>query len=297
MATRKLLITGATGKQGGSLIKALRERNAPFEILALTRNTQSAGAKALSSSNLTVVQGDSKNPAPIFEAHKPIYGVFCITALAPGKAADEEAQAKPLIDSAIKNNVEHFVFASVDRGGPASENNPTDIPHFASKHRIEKYLKEQIVEKGSKMQYTILRPVCFMDNLTPNFMGKGFTSMWAGLGDKPLQLISSRDIGLFAARAFMDPESYQGRAISLAGDELNISQARKVFKDALGDDLPETYGFVGSGIKKFVKEMGVMFSWFQSDGFGADIPALRKEEPQLQDFGQWLKETSGFRKE
>lgn len=95
----------------------------------------------------------------------------------------------------------------------------------------------------------------------------------------------------------MDPESYQGRVVSLAGDELNISQARKVFKDSLGDDLPETYGFVGSGIKRFVKEMGVMFSWFQSDGFGADIPALRKEEPQLQDFGQWLKETSGFRKE
>ncbi|TVY89186.1 NmrA-like family domain-containing protein [Lachnellula willkommii] len=318
---------GKVGKQGGSLIKALRERNAPFDILALTRKPQSAGAKALSSSNITVVHGDSRNPAPIFEAHKPIYGVFCSTAFLPGNAADEEAQAKPLIDFAIKNNVEHFVFSSMDRGGPASENNPTDIPHFASKHHIEKYLKEQIVEKGSKMQYTILRPVWLMDNITPNFGGKVLNSLWAGVGDKPLQLISCRDIRLFAARAFADPEAYKGREISLAGDELNISQARKVFKDTLGDDLPETYGVVGDRINKFVKDVGIifswfkmdrfgagmklgfgaeiklvkdmstMFSWFKSDGFGADIPALRKEEPQLQDLGQWLKETNGFRKE
>ncbi|TVY17113.1 hypothetical protein LARI1_G007429 [Lachnellula arida] len=289
MATRRLLIT--RGKQGGSLIKALRERNAPFDILALTRKPQSAGAKALSSSNITVVQGDSKNPAPYSRPTSP----STATAFLPGNAADDEAQAKPLIDFAIKNNVEHFVFSSVDRGGPASENNPTDIPHFASKHRIEKYL-EQIVEKGSKMHFFV-------------------------------ELISCRDIGLFAARAFADPEAYKGREISLAGDELNISQARKVFKDTLGDDLPETYGVVGDRINKFVKDvgimfswfkmdrfgagmklgfgaeiklvkdMGTMFSWFKSDGFGADIPALRKEEPQLQDLGQWLKETSGLRKE
>lgn len=191
-ATKKLLILGATGKQGSFAIKALRARNAPFELLALTRNAQSSGAKALSAqSKVTVVEGDMQHPASIFEAHKPIYGVFCMTALVQGKEGEEEAQARPMIDAAIANNVEHFVFTSVDRGGPvASDKTPTDIPHFASKHRLEKYLQEQIAAKGSKMQWTILRPVAFMDNLTPDFMGKGFTSMWGGVGDKPLRKTS-----------------------------------------------------------------------------------------------------------
>ena len=216
MAARKLLITGATGKQGGFAIKALRDRNAPFDILALTRNAQSSGAKALSAqSNVTVVEGDSMNPAPIFEAHKPIYGVFCMTTFA--KEGDEERQARPLIDEAIKNNVEHFVFTSVDRGGPAtSETTPTDIPHFASKHRIEKYLKEQIAAKGSKMQYTILRPVAFMDNLTPNFMGKGFTSMWAGVGDKPLRKNPIYFLLQFVLGARMPSSSWSTAVASIA---------------------------------------------------------------------------------
>ena len=171
----------------------------------------------------------------------------------------EEAQARPMIEESVKHGVEHFVFTSVDRGGPAdSEENPTEIAHFASKHRIEHFLKEKTA--GTKTQWTILRPVCFMDNLTPNFMGKGFASMWKGVGDKPLQLISVHDIGVFGARAFTDPEAYKGRAITLAGDELTLEQGKKVFKENVGYDMPETFGFVGSGIKFMVKEMGTMFN-------------------------------------
>lgn len=215
----------------------------------------------------------------------------------PGKGDAEEKQGRPFIDEAIKNGVEHFIFSSVDRGGPGkSDTNPTNIPHFITKHNLEGYLKEQIAAKNSKMQWTILRPVAFMDNLTPDFMGKGFASMWLGVGEKPLQLISVHDIGLFAARAFMDQDAYKGRAITLAGDELNLEQGKKVFQEVEGYPMPETFSFVGSGIKWAMKEMGTMFEWFRTDGYGADIPALRKEEPKLQNFAAWLKEGSAFEK-
>jgi uncharacterized protein YbjT (DUF2867 family) len=291
-SSRKILITGATGKQGGAVLEALIASKAPYQILALTRDASKA-QYLVSKPNVTVVQGDITNPASIFEANKPIYGVFCVTV--PGKDGAEEAQAKPLINESIKNGVEHFVFNSVERGGDKSESQPTNVEHFASKHRIEEYLKEKS-GNGSKMSYTILRPVAFMDNINPGFYGKAFASMWAGMGNKPLQLISVHDIGVFGARAFTDP-AYKNRALGLAGDELTLAQAKQVFKDTMGFDLPETYGFVGSGIKWMVKEVGTMFNWFQEEGYGVDIQALRKEEPKLQDLSKWLKESSKFPKQ
>jgi uncharacterized protein YbjT (DUF2867 family) len=80
-----VLITGATGKQGGSVITSLLRRNAPFEILAVTRDTTSASAQRLSKkgSNIKLVQGNLDNPADIFKNARnltslPIWGVFSV---------------------------------------------------------------------------------------------------------------------------------------------------------------------------------------------------------------------------
>jgi uncharacterized protein YbjT (DUF2867 family) len=80
-----ILVTGATGKQGGSLIQNLLSKNAPFQILAVTRNTQSPSAQKLSqqSSKISLVQGDLDHPAELFKtaqglATGPIWGVFSV---------------------------------------------------------------------------------------------------------------------------------------------------------------------------------------------------------------------------
>ncbi|KAK0111618.1 hypothetical protein ONS95_001964 [Cadophora gregata] len=120
--------------------------------------------------------------------------------------------------------------------------------------------------------------------------------MWAGVGSKSLQLISTRDVGLFAAKAFLLPDMFKGKSMSIAGDELNFEQAKLVFRETLGRDMPETYAVVGWGIKKGVREMGMMFDWFRKVGCKADVAECRKLVPELQDFGKWLMESSGFEK-
>jgi len=295
MAIRKLLVVGATGKQGGSLITALSGISPPpFHVLALTRDAYSPSAKRLASKpNITLVEGSSSFPSKIFAAHKDIYGVFSMTM--PRTKVSEEDQAMSLIDQAIKHGVKHFVFTSVDRGGDVvSDMNATEIDHFVTKFRVEEYLKKRTGETGSKMQWTILRLVAFFDNLTPDFLGKGFASMWAGVGFKPLQLISSRDVGLFAAKAFLKPEVFQGRALSIAGDELNFEKAKVVFKETLGYEMPQTFGLVGWGIKKGVREMGMMFDWFKEVGCKADLKECKGLVPETQDFASWLRESSHF---
>ncbi|KAJ6083719.1 hypothetical protein N7467_007854 [Penicillium canescens] len=297
MAT--LLITGATGKQGGSVINNLIEKDASFKILAVTRDVNSASAKkvAQKSSNITLIQGNLDDPAAIFENVKrktsePVWGVFSVQSANP-RNDDERRQGIALVDESIKQGVKFFVYSSVDRGGEKSDSNPTPVPHFIYKHEIEKHLKEKA--KGTGMEWTILRPVAFYENFTNNYFGKVFTTAWKmALKGKPLQLIATSDIGFFAASAFMNPEASKNHALSLAGDELTFDQMSEIFERSTGKKVPTTFRLPVWLMMATVKEIGVMFKWFHDEGYGADIPALKDLNPGLKDFGTWLKTESQF---
>ncbi|KAI0378931.1 NAD(P)-binding protein [Hypomontagnella monticulosa] len=302
--SRAVLITGATGKQGGAVINALLKANANFEILALTRDAQSASAKRLQqkSPKIKMVTGNMDAPDNIFAKAKevtktPVWGVFSVQTAIGGGAnhRTEEVQGKALIDASIKNGVKHFVYSSVDRCGDKSDQNPTDIPHFISKHNIEQHLYAKT--KKGEMDWTVLRPVAFFENLTPDFFGKIFTTSYKIVLEKnrKLQLITTGDIGFFAAQALMNPEEYKGKKISLAGDELTFDEFQAIYKEKTGEDLFFTYHFVARIVLWMVKEMGYMFRWFQNVGYGADIAALRKINPDLKDFRKWLDEDSPFK--
>ena len=87
---KALLITGATGKQGGSVIDAILKANTDFEILALTRNAQSASAQKLQakSPKVKLITGDLDAIDDVFQKAKqatklPIWGVFSVQVSRP----------------------------------------------------------------------------------------------------------------------------------------------------------------------------------------------------------------------
>lgn len=147
------------------------------------------------------------------------------------------------------------------------------------------------------MDWTVLRPVAFYENLVPGFLGKVFASSWENniAKEKKLQLIATSDIGFFAAEAFAKPEQYKGQKVALAGDELTLDQFRTVFQEKTGQTLPTTFRFVAAGINFMVKDLGLMFKWFGAEGYGVDIPAVKARYPGLKDFGTWLVEESQFK--
>lgn len=211
---------------------------------------------------------------------------------------DEERHGKDLVDAALKNEVQQFVYSSVDRGGANSDNDPTNIPHFISKHNIEKHLFAKA--KGSDMNWTVLRPVAFLENLIPGFIGKVFTTSWVmrlGEEEKKLQLVATSDIGFFAAQSFLNPDSaqYKNKSISLAGDELTFKEFKEIFEKKTGETLPTTYWFIAGLINWMVNELGYMFKWFRDVGYGADIKSLKKINPELKDFETWLGTESSWK--
>ncbi|KAG5774132.1 hypothetical protein H9Q72_000421 [Fusarium xylarioides] len=297
--TRNILIVGATGQQGKATIDALYKTisNLPghqdTRILALTRSIGSPKAQSLRQEypSITLVQGDTQTPQPIFEQHPAISSVFIVTV-----PPNDEVQAMPLIEAASSHaSVDHIVFSSVDRGGDeVSWSQPTEIPHFAAKHRIKLRLRELC--KGNK-RWTILRPTGFMDSYNPGFFGQMMASLWAeGMPrDRKMQLISTHDIGIFAAKALLNPDAWAGKALALAGDELSFSELQEVFRDVVGEELPQTYKVVAYPVLWMVKDASKSFEWFRDAGWKADIQTLRVQEPGLQDFASWLRESSKWK--
>jgi uncharacterized protein YbjT (DUF2867 family) len=169
--SKAILVTGATGKQGGAVVDALLDlRTTQFKILAVTRDVNSSSANRLKSksNHVEVVQGDLNDARGLFETAEnvaggtPIWGVYSVQ-VSMGKGVTHEGeiqQGKDLIDEAVKYGVKQFVYSSVDRGGDEkSWEVKTQIPHFESKYQIEHHLRDYAGDMG----WTILRPVAFMD--------------------------------------------------------------------------------------------------------------------------------------
>ncbi|KAI1359714.1 hypothetical protein F5Y08DRAFT_349410 [Xylaria arbuscula] len=308
--SKVILVTGATGRQGGAVIEALLSQ-APddFTILAVTRDASQPAAKELEnkSHSIKLVEGDLDDVPKLFEeahrvAEQPIWGVYSVQ-VSMGKGVTTEGeirQGKDLIDESIKAGVKHFVYSSVERGGDAASwNNRTPIPHFQTKYEIEHHLLSVTSEGqlGEDMAWTILRPVAFMDNLAPGFPTKVFLAAlnnWLVDGDKAVQWIAVRDIGNFAALAFRYTHKWNHKAVGLAGDQLTMQELGEAFKSVTGHPTPLAYSFLGSALTFAVPEVRLMIGWFVSDGYSADVEARRDDYPDMMTFREWLEEDSSF---
>jgi nucleoside-diphosphate-sugar epimerase len=205
----------------------------------------------------------------------------------------EEVQGKNLIDAAVFNNVQLFVYTSVDRGGAPSATNPTHVPIWITKHRIEQHLR--IKAKSSGMRYTILRPTSFMELLSDDLSGRMFASMWKSHFDhQRMHLVAVRDIGFFAAQAFLYSDRYMGVEMTLTGDELTFAEADAVFQDRFGRSLPTANGLLVSVFLRVSKSARTIFEFIKERPADLGIEQCRKIHPGLTDWKTWVGEESAF---
>lgn len=292
--SQTILVTGATGKQGGAVINSIlaSAQHSSFNIVAVTRDSASSGAHRLNAiPGVSVIQGDFSDTSAIFAHVGPIWGVYSVQA----NSDNEERFGKAMVDAAVLHGVRHFVYSSGDRGGPDKSNfDPTDVKNFAAKFNIEKHLIAQATNSPQKMTYTILRPVTFFENLTPDIHGKGFARMWEQLGSQRLKFVATADIGWFAAKSFLDPAKHAGAAITIVGDELTQREADLVFKRVTGRSMPIAPCVIANTVKLVLSDtVGDMFRWFKESGYGGSVEECRKMYPPIKDFQAWIEENKG----
>lgn len=270
-----ILVTGATGKQGGAALRHLHEKG--FAVRALTRDPDRPEARALIGHGAEVVKGDLDDVASLSRALDGVYGVYSVQNWQEGAEA-EIRQGINLIEAAERAVVDHFVYSSV---GSADQN--TGIPHFDSKFQIEERIR------ASGVAYTILRPVFFMENWLA--MRDGIQQGTISLPLKPetrLQMIAVDDIAAFTVMAFEHPGKWRGRALDIAGDEHSISDTARVLSGAVGREVRYQQVPWDQFEQRAGHEMTVMFRWFEAVGYHVDLAALRQEHPNLLTLERWL---------
>jgi uncharacterized protein YbjT (DUF2867 family) len=278
---KTVLITGATGRQGGAVIRRLLPSG--WKLRALTRNPHGTAAQDLARKGIEVVEGDLEDPASLERAVRGVYGIYSVQDFWSVGAKREVLQGKSLADAAKKAAVAHFVYSSV---GGAERN--SGIDHWESKWEIEKHIRKV------GLPATILRPVAFMENYYVDQVEIGILKgklMDPIRADKPYQTIATDDIGAFAALAFERPKEFTGLELEIAGSELTNPQAAEVFGRVLGKPV-KFKKLPMLAVRLFLgKEFYQMFRWFNEAGFKADVPELRRRYPEvrLQTLEEWLR--------
>jgi uncharacterized protein YbjT (DUF2867 family) len=277
-----VLVTGATGKQGGAVAKHLLQ-SSHFTVRALVRDPNKPTVRALHEEGAEIVSGDLDDRASVERALDGVYGVYSVQVFRDGENGEsglekEIRQGKMLADVALSKGVQHFVYSSV-----GSAHRHTAIPHFESKWQIEEHIR------SLKIPYTILRPVFLMENWesSRDLIFNGTLSQPLD-PNKPLQQVSVDDVGAFAALAFQHPDKWLNREIDLAGEELTMLETAQVFSRVIGQQV----NYEQVAWEKFLlgagEETTTMFQWFNNVGYNADIAGVRSYYPGLKTLEQYL---------
>jgi uncharacterized protein YbjT (DUF2867 family) len=279
--SKKVLVTGGTGRQGGAVASHLSELGHGVRIM--TRNPEKA--KGMKGRGMEVVQGDFRKRESLLSALDGVDGVFLVgTPFEEGPGAEVE-QGKAMVDACREKEIGHVVYSSV-----CCADKRTGIPHFESKYQVEEHLKD------CGLSYTILRPVWFMENFASEWyrpsIEKGVLSTPLR-ADRPLQMVSVGDIGRIVAEVFSKPMKFLSKEIDLAADQLTMRQVTEEISRALShpvryEEIPESEAEKAVG-----HDLALMFKWFNEHGYDVDLwlaeHRFRRFEIPLTSFREYIR--------
>lgn len=273
-----ILVTGATGQQGGAVARELLRRG-KFAVRAFVRDQNKPAAEALKNAGAELVTGDLDDRASLDRALQDAHGVFSVQGINEGLDV-EIRQGKALTDAAKAAGVEHFVYSSV--GGAERK---TGIPHFDSKFEIEEDLR------ASGLPHTILRPVFYLFNynyLRP--MIENGTLYQPLSPDTKLQQLSEDDFGAMVATVFSRREDFLNRQIEAASVEMTMPEVAAAFSRVLGKKVEYQQVPFAAFEQQAGEEMTTMYRWFESVGYAANLAELKRDFGELTDLESYLRD-------
>jgi uncharacterized protein YbjT (DUF2867 family) len=283
-----ILVTGATGGQGGSTVKALLSQN-KFALRALTRDPDSPKSTALRQAGVEVVRGDMEDVESLKKAMKGVYGVFGVTSF--WEHGDKEfRQGKNLVEAVSQSGIGHFVFSALDNYSQLSQGRIA-VPHYDMKAALKTFTKKL----GLKASFVHLSFYYenFLTWFLPQRRADGNFYFGFPQGEVKLASVSVADTGPVVAKIFDHPDEYIGRSVYLVGSDISGRDYAAVLSRVLGlnifyNHVPReefaTYGFDGAA------ELGAMFEVQRLHVPERQLGLIESYglNPAMQPFDQWV---------
>jgi uncharacterized protein YbjT (DUF2867 family) len=265
---RTVLVTGATGKQGGDVARRLIANG--HRVRAFTRDAGKPGAQALAQLGAELAVGNLDDRASVARAVDGVDAVFAVATPFEEGTQAETQQGINVADAAIAAGAQ-LVYSSV-----ANADRQTGIPHFDSKFAVEQHIRSRAGDA------TILAPVYFMENLgfiraqlRDGVYASGLTP------GRPLAQIAVSDIGAAAVAVLEDPAAHAGKRYDLGAETLSGNQVVEVLSRITGRQFTY-YQLPAETVRGAMGEDGLrMYQWFESTGYTYDLAALRRTFPAV----------------
>jgi uncharacterized protein YbjT (DUF2867 family) len=276
-----VLVTGATGKQGGHLVRELLERG--HSVRALTRKPESPAAGLLADRGVTIVPGNFDDQGSLERAARGVDTVFAMSTPFESGSKTEAREGINIVRAASGAGVKHLVYSSV-----AGADRASGIPHFDSKFEVEKEIRR------SGVPFTIVAPVFFMENYLEDWMAAGIAMGSISIAlpaTRRLQQIAVSDIAQFTALVIERREDFLGKRIDIASDELTGATTAAAISEVSGRRIKYT-ALPIEGARAQNKDLALMFEWFDRVGYDADVVGLRELYPEVEwhRFVDWARE-------
>jgi uncharacterized protein YbjT (DUF2867 family) len=274
-----VLVTGATGLQGGAVARRLLRDG--HRVTALTRKPDSVPARDLAGLGGRLVTADFDDPDSLAGAFAGVDVVFAMGTPLEAGPEGETRQAITLLDAAAAAGIGHLVYSSA-----ANADKGTGISWFDSKHKVEQHLR------GLDVPWTIVAPAVFMEVVSSaqTVAGLRYGKLVMPLSPgRTLQYVDPADIAGFVASVVADPARFAGRRIDLVSDVTTGPALAELLSRHVGQPIAYTRNTVEELRRYGGDDVAKMFIWFENGGFDMDPATLHAEFPEVgwHTFEQW----------
>ncbi|CAF1043282.1 unnamed protein product [Rotaria sordida] len=292
---RLIVVVGADGRQGSSVIEALLEYPDNWHIRGITGDLTSTHSQELIRRGVHMVKCNLNNREECLLAFAGAYGVFAITNYWDATDGGEYEQALNLIEAARAANIEHFITSFIP-DATVFEKNQFDLPlHSVSKTEMENYIR-QLPPDSTFVHVTFIHVGFYYQNFITFFVSytENLEFRYPVLSHARIPFYDIHDTGKVVCECFQHPDRWGHRqTVPIVAEQLTMEEICATIREVSGKDIHFVPLSYDEALLKLHRETVNNLRWYNDFGSIDERQTEKTKEiyPKMKTFAEWVRET------